>query len=108
MTVAIGATGAWLTWKILRTIRKMTMTEEWEWVGEGQEVIHLINRRDVREAGDVMAQSLCRKAALAYSPEHQVRLPRKKLCGHCVNALLRVTPSEGPAHPPTSAAASRA
>lgn len=81
----------------------MSAAEQWEWVGEGQEVIHLINRRDVREAGDVMAQSLCKKAAVAYSPEHQVRLPRKKLCGHCVNALVRITPYGGqPAHQGTS------
>lgn len=71
------------------------ITDQWDWVGVGVSVIHAVNRRDVREQSNRMTQSLCKVATLAYSLENQPRMPIKKLCGNCRNALARISPNEG-------------
>lgn len=63
---------------------------DWLWVGEGPATVHAVHRRDVREEGNRVCQSLCKVAALAYSPENQPRLPRRKLCGNCKRRLAQL------------------
>lgn len=69
--------------------------EDHDWVGEGAAAIHLVHRRNVREEGNRMTQSLCRVATYAYSPENQPTLPAKKLCGNCRNRIARIRLSGG-------------
>lgn len=64
----------------------MTPSGSWEWITGGS-VIHLIDRADVREGDDRMVLSLCKQADIAYDPAHQVRAPRKKLCGRCADVF---------------------
>lgn len=68
----------------------MTPRGSWEWV-TGDSVIHLIDRADVREEDNRMVMALCKQTTITYDPAHQVRAPRKKLCGTCATLFaLRV------------------
>lgn len=50
-------------------------------------MIHLIDRADVREEDDRMVMALCKQTTITYDPAHQVRAPRKKLCGTCAEVF---------------------
>ena len=77
------------------TIREEIMGD-YHWAGEGPSAIHLVHRRDVREDGNRMAQSLCKVACVAYGAGNLASLPTtKKLCGNCRNHLERLTPTGG-------------
>lgn len=73
--------------------------DEYRWAGEGSHRVHLVHRRDVRESGKRMAQSLCKVACIAYSLEALPTLPSTMgLCGNCRIHLDRITPNEGSTH----------
>jgi hypothetical protein len=72
--------------------------DEYRWAGEGQSRVHLVHRRELRESGKRMTQSLCKVACVAYSLEDLPTLSSAKgLCGNCRTYLERITPIGGSA-----------
>ena len=63
---------------------------QWEWIGAGLRVIHLINRNDLRGEHTAMLLSLCGEHSVLYDRNHQIRGRRKKLCSNCIAAFAKL------------------